>query len=108
MSEVDPKAGDKARQKAFKVAPDSHWACSRRDVLRVGAISAVGLALCGRAFPESDSVVAGTGGSGLPQSAGPLRSAGVLACSWFSDKYSRRARVRNKCVLPCRKYVYSA
>jgi hypothetical protein len=53
-------------------------ACSRRDVLRVGALSTVGLALCGRGIPESDSAAAETG-SGLPQSAGPLRSAGVLA-----------------------------
>jgi hypothetical protein len=54
-------------------------ACSRRDVLRAGAISAVGLALSGRAFPESDSAVTGASESGLPQSVGPLRSAGVLA-----------------------------
>jgi hypothetical protein len=54
-------------------------ACSRRDVLRVGAISAVGVALSERVFPESDSAAAETGGSAVPQSAGPLRSAGVLA-----------------------------
>jgi hypothetical protein len=54
-------------------------ACSRRDVLRAGAISAVGLALSERVFPGSDSAAAETGGSTLPQSAGPLRSAGVLA-----------------------------
>jgi hypothetical protein len=53
--------------------------CSRRDILRVGAISAVGIALSGRAFPESDNAAAGTGGSSLPRSAGPLRSAGILA-----------------------------
>jgi hypothetical protein len=51
---------------------------SRRDVLRVGAVSAAGLALSGRVFPASDSTFAGTGESGSPQSIGPLRSAGVL------------------------------
>jgi hypothetical protein len=50
---------------------------SRREVLRVGTISAVGLALSGRIFPGPDSAVAETGSSS-PQSAGPLRSAGVL------------------------------
>jgi hypothetical protein len=54
-------------------------AFSRRDVLRAGAISAVGLALGGRAFPESDGAVTEARESDLPQSAGPLRSAGVLA-----------------------------
>src|SRR5262245_42265030 len=55
---------------------DAH---SRRDVLRVGAVSAVGLALSERIFPGSDSAVAAPGTPGVPQSAGPLRSAGVLA-----------------------------
>jgi len=54
-------------------------ACSRRDVLRVGALSTAALALCGRGFPESDSAAAETGKSSLPKSAGPLRSAGALA-----------------------------
>ena len=52
---------------------------SRRDVLRAGAMSAVWLALSGRGFPGADSAGAETAGSGLPQSAGPLRSAGALA-----------------------------
>jgi hypothetical protein len=34
--------------------------------------------VCGRGLPESDSAAAETGKSGLPKSAGPLRSAGVL------------------------------
>jgi hypothetical protein len=54
-------------------------AYSRRDVLRAGAISAVGIALGGRAFPESDGAVTEARESELPKSAGPLRSAGVLA-----------------------------
>ena len=58
------------------VASGAH---SRRDVLRVGAASAVGLALSGRVLTGSDSALAGTTGSGLPPAAGPLRSAGVLA-----------------------------
>jgi hypothetical protein len=58
-------------------------ACSRRDVLRVGAVSAVGLALSGPGFPESDTAAAETAGADLPRSAGPLRSAGVLA--WGPD-----------------------
>jgi len=52
---------------------------SRRDVLRVGAISAVGLALSARIFPASDRASAETSGPDLPPLAGPLRSAGVLA-----------------------------
>jgi hypothetical protein len=51
---------------------------SRRDVLRVGAISAVGLALSRLASGGADSAVADTVGSGSPRSAGPLQSAGVL------------------------------
>ena len=47
--------------------------------MRAGAISAVGFALCGRAFSGPDSADAETGEGGVPQSAGPLRSAGVLA-----------------------------
>jgi hypothetical protein len=53
-------------------------AYSRRDVLRAGAISAVGLALSGCALTKSDSAASGTGGPRVPPSAGPLRSAGVL------------------------------
>lgn len=54
-------------------------ACSRRDALKAGAISAVGLALSGCALPKSNGTVAESGSAGLPQSSGPLRSAGVLA-----------------------------
>jgi hypothetical protein len=46
---------------------------ARRDVLRFGAASAVGLALRGRAAAASDNTFANGGGSG------PLRSAGALA-----------------------------
>jgi len=53
--------------------------CSRRDVLRTGVFSAIGLVVGGQALADSDSSVAGTAASGLPPSAGPLRSAGVLA-----------------------------
>jgi hypothetical protein len=52
---------------------------SRRDFLRGAAISTVGLALSGYDSPGSDSAVTEASGAGLPQSAGPLRSAGVLA-----------------------------
>jgi hypothetical protein len=52
---------------------------SRRDVLRLGALSGVGLALSGAALTGSDSCAAAAGTSGLPQSSGPLKSAGVLA-----------------------------
>jgi hypothetical protein len=52
---------------------------SRRDVLRVGTISAFGLALSGHIFGGSDKALAETSGAGAPQPAGPLRSAGVLA-----------------------------
>jgi hypothetical protein len=52
-------------------------ACSRRAILQVGA-STVGLALSHSAF-ASDSPAAGSSGSGALPSAGPLRSAGVLA-----------------------------
>jgi hypothetical protein len=51
---------------------------SRRDVLRLGAASGVGLALSGRIPSGSDRAVAAEGESRLPRSAGPLRSAGVL------------------------------
>jgi hypothetical protein len=46
---------------------------ARRDVLRIAAASAVGLALSGRTPAASQSAFAGGGGSG------PLQSAGVLA-----------------------------
>ncbi|HUA65270.1 MAG TPA: hypothetical protein VME24_05445 [Alphaproteobacteria bacterium] len=52
---------------------------SRRDVLRTGTMSAVGLALSGCAVRESARTDPGTGGSSPPQSSGPLRSAGALA-----------------------------
>ena len=52
---------------------------SRRDVLRAGAVSVVGLALSGGTLSGFDSALAATGRSGLPRSAGPLRSAGALA-----------------------------
>lgn len=54
-------------------------ACSRRDVLRAGAISVVGLALSGCTLTESEKTASETNASGSPPSAGPLRSAGVLA-----------------------------
>jgi hypothetical protein len=56
---------------------------SRRDVLRVGAVSAVGLALSGCALSKSDSTDAATSGGNPPPTAGPLKSAGVLA--WGPD-----------------------
>src|ERR1700683_898537 len=52
-----------------KPVPDGH---SRRDVLRLAAVSAVGLALPSRLCAASDDTV-GPGGV-----SGPLRSAGVL------------------------------
>jgi hypothetical protein len=52
--------------------------CSRRDVFRAGAVSAVGLALSGCSLAGSNSTAAGTGGLSSPPSSGPLRSAGVL------------------------------
>jgi hypothetical protein len=54
-------------------------ACSRRDVLRAGAISAVGLALSGCTLTGSKNAASETNGSSPLPSAGPLRSAGVLA-----------------------------
>jgi hypothetical protein len=51
---------------------------SRRKFLRVGASSAVALALTGPAFAESGKSVAQTGKSASRRSAGPLRSAGAL------------------------------
>jgi hypothetical protein len=51
---------------------------SRRDVLRLGAVSAAGFALSGGMASESDGAVAAAGESGSEQQ-GPLRSAGVLA-----------------------------
>jgi hypothetical protein len=50
---------------------------SRREVLRLGAASGVGLALSGGVFAGSHSAAASAGGSGPPS--GPLKSAGVLA-----------------------------
>lgn len=52
---------------------------SRRDVLRAGVVSAVGLALSGSTFAGSDKTPAETGAAAASGSAGPLRSAGVLA-----------------------------
>jgi len=54
-------------------------ACSRRDVLRTGAISVVGLALSGCALTEPEKATPQTTAQALPPPAGPLRSAGVLA-----------------------------
>ena len=53
--------------------------CSRRDLLRAGAISAVGLALTGCAAAASGGGAAEKVRSASPRLAGPLRSAGVLA-----------------------------
>jgi hypothetical protein len=52
---------------------------SRRDVLRLGAASGVGLALSGGVLAGSHSAAASAGGAGSTRSAGPLKSAGVLA-----------------------------
>jgi hypothetical protein len=52
---------------------------SRRDLLRVGAYSALGLALSGPAAARSADLAAQPAGSRRPRSAGPLRSAGALA-----------------------------
>jgi len=52
---------------------------SRRDVLRLGALSGVGAALTGRFFAGSDSAVAEVSEARAAPSAHPLRSAGVLA-----------------------------
>jgi hypothetical protein len=52
---------------------------SRRDVLRLGAITGAGLALSGRALTGSDRAAAAARGPSMSQSASPLRSAGVLA-----------------------------
>jgi hypothetical protein len=52
---------------------------TRREVLRGGAISAVGLALCTSSLARSASPAGETRGSAAVRSAGPLRSAGVLA-----------------------------
>jgi hypothetical protein len=52
---------------------DLSGAPARRDVFRLAAVSAVGLALSGRAAAAPDSALAGGGGFG------PLQSAGVLA-----------------------------
>jgi hypothetical protein len=51
---------------------------SRRDALRTGVFSAIGLTLAGQALADSDSSVSGKGAAVLPSSAGPLRSVGVL------------------------------
>jgi hypothetical protein len=52
---------------------------SRREVLRLGAISGAGLALSGRVLTGSDSAAVAARAQGLPRSAGPLKSAGVMA-----------------------------
>ena len=52
---------------------------SRRDILRVGAVSAFGLALTAAEVARSPTAAAGEAGSGALRSAGPLRSAGALA-----------------------------
>jgi hypothetical protein len=50
---------------------------SRREVLRLGALSGVGLALAGSALADGATSPAGRGG--VQPSAGPLKSAGALA-----------------------------
>jgi hypothetical protein len=65
----------------MKKDPQNPQTCSdhsRRGFLQIGAVSTVGLALSGSVLAGSDNAAAQTGGSGL-RSAGPLRSAGVLA-----------------------------
>jgi hypothetical protein len=52
---------------------------SRREVLRLGAISGLGLALSDGGFAASDSRIAAANHASMPRSAGLLRSAGVLA-----------------------------
>jgi hypothetical protein len=52
---------------------------SRREVLRLGAISGAGLALSGRVLTGSDGARAAARAEGVPRSAGPLKSAGVMA-----------------------------
>jgi hypothetical protein len=52
---------------------------SRRDLLRLGAATGVGLALAGRALTGSQSAAAAPHGRDRSHSAGPLRSAGALA-----------------------------
>jgi hypothetical protein len=56
-------------------APDLH---SRREALGLGAMSGLGLVLAGGAL-KTDRAQAGTVKSHVPRSAGPLRSAGVMA-----------------------------
>jgi hypothetical protein len=52
---------------------------SRRQILQLGAMSSLGLALSGRILNGSDSAVAKEADSDSPHASGPLRSAGVLA-----------------------------
>jgi hypothetical protein len=52
---------------------------SRRDVLRIAAFSAVGLALSGRSSAASDGAPGGSDSAAAGGGSGPLRSAGVLA-----------------------------
>ena len=51
---------------------------SRREVLRFGAISSLGLALPGRVLSGSDTSVDKAAGAALPHAVGPLHSAGAL------------------------------
>jgi hypothetical protein len=58
---------------------DKFGGASRRDVLRLGAMSSLGLAISGRALGESASVAGRDARPRPPHSSGPLHSAGVLA-----------------------------
>jgi hypothetical protein len=51
---------------------------SRRELLRLGAMSSLGLALSGSGIAGSDTTAAQGAASNVSSSAGPLRSAGVL------------------------------
>jgi hypothetical protein len=57
--------------------PTGSW--SRREVLRTGVFSAIGLAVGERAFADAGEPVSGANSSDNPHAVGPLRSAGVLA-----------------------------
>jgi hypothetical protein len=57
--------------------PTGSW--SRREVLRTGVLSAIGLAVGGRAIADSNNSALGADRSDNPHFAGPLSSAGVLA-----------------------------
>ena len=58
--------------------PNTGAGYSRRQLLRAGAMSTVGLALSGSALAQSDNTAVQKNRSGSSRSAGPLRSAGVL------------------------------